>query len=90
MEPIKTTKNLEFDVIYADGTRQHVAEGILIGANGRHLTLYSGTPRPEVVFSAGEAIAESIDYIKAPVKLKLRFLFRIAKVLFKGGRKNRV
>jgi len=31
MELIKTTPNLEFDAIYADGTREHVKEGILFG-----------------------------------------------------------
>lgn len=30
MEKIKTSANVEFDVIYADGTRRHVTEGVCL------------------------------------------------------------
>lgn len=92
MEAIKTSENVEFDVIYADGTRKHVAEGILIEAEGYRLTLHCGTSRASVVFATGEALAVAIVAMKASLKLKRRYLFRIAKVLFKrkGGQKNGV
>ena len=88
MEPTKTSENVEFDVIYADGTRHHVAEGILIEAEGYHLTLHCGTSRAAVVYATGEALAETIAFMKASLKLKWLYLFRVAKALFKGGRKN--
>lgn len=48
-EVIKTTENLEFDVIYADGTKKHVKEGILFEACSDNSTiLHIGTQRPEV------------------------------------------
>lgn len=43
MEPIKTSKNVEFDVIYADGTRSHVREGILFEADGSSMVFHNGT-----------------------------------------------
>ena len=88
MEPIKTSENVEFDVIYADGTRKRVTEGILIEAEGYNLTFHNGTSRGSVVFAAGEGLAEVIVAMKAPLKLKRRYLFRIAKALFKGGQEN--
>ena len=46
---IKQTKNMEFDVIYADGTKRHVKEGILFEACEDNSTvLHLGTQRPEV------------------------------------------
>lgn len=48
-EVIKTTENLEFDVIYADGTKKHVKEGILFEACSDNSTiLHIGTHRQEV------------------------------------------
>lgn len=90
METIKTSQNVEFDVIYADGTRKHVEEGILIEAEGYNLTFHCGTSRGSLVFAAGEAMAEVIVAMKASLKLKRHYLFRIAKALFKrkGGHDN--
>lgn len=55
MEVIKITPKLEFDVIYADGTKRHVAEGILFEAEDTGAMIFhNGTDRPEVLLSAAE------------------------------------
>lgn len=61
MKPIKTSPNVEFDVIYADGTRCHVAEGILFEADGKKMRGHFGTGRPEVLFAVAECLCEIID-----------------------------
>ena len=46
---IKADSNIEFDVIYSDGTKRHVTEGILFEACSDNSTvLHLGTDRPEV------------------------------------------
>ena len=60
MEVIKTTANLEFDIIYADGTRKRVHEGILFEAEGDTLTFHNGTDRRNVLFAAAEGALEVI------------------------------
>lgn len=60
MEAIKTSPNVEFDVIYADGTRHHVAEGILLGVDGEQMILHNGTNRANVLFAAAETIFGAI------------------------------
>ena len=60
MEPIKTSNNVEFDVIYADGSRYHAAEGILFEANREHMVLHNGTSRIEVLFAITEVLEECI------------------------------
>ena len=74
MEPIKTTKNLEFDVIYADGTREHVKEGILFGVedNGQ-MTLHNGTNRLSVLFASIETAFAAVEALGA-VDMLLEYL----------------
>lgn len=60
MEPIKTSENVEFDVIYADGTRRHVAEGVLFEAEGQRMNIHIGTSRIEVVFAVAGALTEAV------------------------------
>lgn len=66
MEPIKTTKNLEFDVIYADGTRQRVKVGILFGVeeNGE-MILHNGTNRLNVLFATIETAFAAVSALGA-------------------------
>lgn len=54
MEVIKTSPNVEFDVIYADGTRKRVCEGILFETDGDDMVLHNGTDRAEVLIAAVE------------------------------------
>lgn len=63
MEPIKTCKNVVFDVIYDDGTRHRVEEGVLVEVRGEELTFHNGTNRLSVLFSAVQALFEVIDIL---------------------------
>lgn len=60
MEAIKTTPKLEFEVIYADGTRKRVQEGVLFEAEGGAMTFHNGTNRVNVLFAAAEGALEII------------------------------
>lgn len=61
MDPIKTSRNVEFDVIYEDGDRYHVREGVLFEAVGNSMNVHLGTGRPEVLFAVAEVLTEMID-----------------------------
>lgn len=65
MEVIKTSSNVEFDVIYADGTRRHVVEGILLEANDNEIIFHNGTSRPEVIIAAAEDILKMLKRMGA-------------------------
>lgn len=58
LDAIKTSDNVEFEVIYADGTRYRAAEGVLFEAKGEDMFLHLGTGRPEVLFSVAIALTE--------------------------------
>lgn len=77
MEEIKTTTNVEFDVIYADGTRRHVSEGILFGVENERIIFHNGTDRPEVVIAVVEAAAEVIGNMALPVDILEPILINI-------------
>lgn len=62
MEPIKTSDNVEFDVIYADGTRHRVHEGIFFEVDGISMVCHNGTDRLPVIFAAAESALELIDH----------------------------
>lgn len=65
IKPDKPTENLEFDVIYADGTRKHVAEGILLSvhrdADREEIIFHNGTNRIVVLFSATDTLLKVIS-----------------------------
>lgn len=62
MERIKTTENLEFDAIYADGTRRHVFEGVLWEADkDDNLIFHQGTSRLSVITAAAD---DALKYLK--------------------------
>ena len=63
VEVIKTTANMEFDVIYADGTRRHVAEGILYEVEGNEIIFHKGTGRSEVSIACAEDILKYLNLI---------------------------
>lgn len=79
MEPIKTTKNLEFDVIYADGTRHHVTEGVLFEVKDEILTFHNGTDRLAVLLSVAEAAAEVVSRLKLPLEMNILLVDKIVK-----------
>ena len=77
MSVIKTTENLEFDVIYADGTRRHVTEGVLFEVESERIIFHNGTDRPEVVVAVVEAAAEVIGNMNFPMDLAQTILENI-------------
>lgn len=68
MEVIKQTSNMEFDVIYADGTRRHVKEGVLYEANDGEIIFHKGTSRLEVITAAAEDILKYLKLIRPGLK----------------------
>lgn len=63
MESIKTSDRVEFDVIYADGTRHRVKEGILFEVDGTTMVSHNGTDRLPVLFAVAESALELLDFI---------------------------
>ncbi len=64
METIKQTPNLEFDVIYADGTRKRVKEGLLYEAEeSGYMIFHNGTDQPAVLLAAAECMLVSLSRI---------------------------
>lgn len=64
MKEIKTTNNLEFDLIYGDGSKERVKEGVLFEVKGNKVLFHSGTSRPEVILALPEAVTEVISKAK--------------------------
>lgn len=60
MKFLKTSPNVEFDVIYEDGTRYHASEGVLFEARGNNMVLHLGTNRVEVLFAVAECLTETV------------------------------
>lgn len=54
MEVIKRANNVEFDVIYDDGTRRRVKEGVLHEVENEEIIFHNGTDRAEVWLAAAE------------------------------------
>ena len=75
MEQYKKTENLEFDVLYADGTKKHVKNGILFEeTEERKLDLHIGTNNQFNMFLAIiEGASEAIyEMIRGKVEIRLR------------------
>lgn len=79
METIKTSTNVEFDVIYADGTRHHVAEGVLFAVENERIIFHNGTDRPAVMITVAEAAAEVIGNMELPADMAEIILLKIIK-----------
>lgn len=69
MEIIKTTSNMEFDVIYADGTRRHVTGGVLHEVDTGEIIFHNGTKRPEEIIAAAEYILKTLRHMDAGLAL---------------------
>lgn len=69
MEVIKTTSNMEFDVIYADGTHRHVKEGVLHEVDGNEIIFHNGTSDPAVIAASAEDILKSLKHMGAGLAL---------------------
>ena len=63
MEIIKKDTNTEFDVIYSDGERRHVKEGVLWSVEDNMITFHNGTSRLNVLFAAIEDAIGVVNHI---------------------------
>lgn len=74
METIKESPNVEFEVIYADGERKRVPEGVLLGVEeDGSITLHNGTDCSAVWFAAAAGMLVAIDACNAlPVFVRNR------------------
>ena len=74
METIKKSPNVEFEVIYADGERKRVPEGVLLGVEeDGSITLHNGTDCSAVWFAAADGMLVAIDACNAlPVFVRNR------------------
>lgn len=81
MEAIKTSENVEFDVIYADGTRRRVREGVLFEVENEKMIFHNGTNRASVLFAAAETL---VEVVKA-AGLEDAFVRYIDEVFGEGG-----
>lgn len=63
MEVIKKSEIVEFDVIYADGTRRRVHEGILFGVEDDQMIFHNGTSRAQVLFAVAESSLSLIESV---------------------------
>ena len=74
METIKESTNVEFEVIYADGERKRVPEGVLLGVEeDGSITLHNGTDCTAVWFAAADGMLVAIDACNAlPVFVRNR------------------
>lgn len=67
MDRFKEAKNVEFEVIYDDGSRRRVKEGVLFEVEGERINFHNGTDRPEVIFAVFSAAHEVVwNMVKAP------------------------
>lgn len=66
METIKKGPNVEFEVIYADGERKRVPEGVLLGVEeDGSITLHNGTDCSAVWFAAADGMLVDIHSCNA-------------------------
>lgn len=74
METIKKSPNVEFEVIYADGERKRVPEGVLLGVEeDGSITLHNGTDCAAAWFAAADGMLVAIDACNAlPVFVRNR------------------
>jgi len=90
MQEIKVSDNVEFDVIYADGTRKRVPEGVLFGVEDERIIFHNGTARPEVIVAVAEAACEVIGNMHFPEPMLREIAMNMFKNLRAGGVMNTV
>ena len=66
METIKESPNVEFEVIYADGERKRVPEGVLFGVEeDGSITMHNGTDCSAVWFAAADGMLVALHACNA-------------------------
>ena len=68
MEIIKASKNLGFDVIYDDGTRRRVKEGVLHEVENEEIIFHNGTDRAEVWIAAAEDMLKTLGGVSGGIE----------------------
>ena len=68
MNKIKTCKNLEFEVLYDDGTRKRVKEGVLHEVENEEIIFHNGTDRPEVWIAAAEDMLKALAEVPGAIE----------------------
>lgn len=68
MEIIKASKSVEFDVIYDDGTRRRVKEGVLHEVENEEIIFHNGTDRAEVWVAAAEDMLKYLGGVPGGVE----------------------
>ena len=63
MAVIKRASNVEFDVIYDDGTRRRVKEGVLHEVENEEIIFHNGTDRAEVWIAVAEDMLKAINAV---------------------------
>lgn len=62
METIKESPNVEFEVIYADGERKRVPEGVLLGVEeDGSITMHNGTDCAAVWFTVADGMLVALN-----------------------------
>jgi len=89
MEVIKVSKNVEFDVIYADGSRHHVNEGVLFEVKDNKLIFHNGTDRAAVLVGVAEAAAEVAGALRLTEEERALLLYKTHKRLFERANMER-
>ena len=82
METIKISEDVGFDVIYADGTRYHVSEGVLFEVKGNTLTFHNGTDRAAALIGVAEAAAEVVGNMGLSEAERALIIYNIHKRIF--------
>lgn len=100
MDEIKTSKSVEFEVIYADGSRYYVREGVLFEVKGNMLVFHNGTDRAAALIGVAEAAAEVVGAMNLTEAERALLIYNIHKRIMgrndmaadlsitKGGQKN--
>lgn len=64
----ETSKNLEFDVIYDDGTKKRVKEGVLHEVENEDIIFHNATDRPEVWIAAAEDMLKALGGVPGGIE----------------------
>lgn len=86
MKAIKTSENVEFDAIYADGTRYHVSEGVLFEVKDNKLIGHIGTDRAVPLIALAVATAEVVGAMGLNEEERALIIYNIHKRIV--GRKD--
>ena len=70
MEIVKEDRNTEFDVLYSDGAKTHVQEGLLLECKDSEIILHLGTRRLIFIFVAIKSLFKLVDLLGLEDKLQ--------------------